>query len=489
VLVLRGSLLALILGLMVPLQAEPPAVSSCGLARDAVRLDGQQVKLRGTAVASGEQLFVFDAACNSADSQVLLVADCSGQDGCAPAALALGALETAGDRAARFDVELTGRVSSWDGVGYGPDGRFPLQLEVDEVALARRDDDLPGPDQLPRAAAPRSDAVRALRAADAALCSALAAGDRGAVESLTTEEYVFGADVALRRREFLEQLSPLCDSRVAVACEAARVNVHRGLGFVLGFLYCRDAPPIGYSQTYSATSDGWRALRGAPQLSPEAAAAEVFRQATITWDRDHEWREATLAQLSDRQRAAHEAAGRSLAEAGFEELGVIEDLTLARLAPETPTISAGYAGDDGSVLADVAVAGEVTFVSFTSELLDGRVLVTSNIEVDVLTPPPGWDKRRLPSSTPIAAVLAEHRARVDRVRASPSELLRVAGFADAIEASRRRFSIVRRHRRALGYLTRSELEALTARRELRGEALDLFWAEFQRLVAAPSPAD
>lgn len=85
--------------------------------------------------------------------------------------------------------------------------------------------------------------------------------------------------------------------------------------------------------------------------------------------------------------------------------------------------------------------------------------------------------------------LARDAVRLDALRASPSELLHVVGFADAIEASRRRFSIVRRHRRALGYLTRSELEALTARRELKGETLDLFWAEFQRLAAAPSPAD
>jgi hypothetical protein len=472
----------IIVPLLMAMTPKPTPVPFCTLQGDAARYAGARVETHATYVHVAQEAFLFDPSCNGDDAYVELdLSACEGP-ACRSLEEQLASAHEAEMRA-RWDLALTGRLREWNGAGFGAAGRR-LLLEVEGVdSITEAAVDAGWPDTIPRRPAPFLERVRLLRAQDRALCEALARGDKTAVASMTTPDYVFATTVALpaERRRFLASLEPLCPGGL-LACEQDQVSFREGLAVAVGSMFCSDQTFHMYSQSYTETRGRLKAIQGSLHQDYVLLAQRLLGQLTATYDHDHEWREVALEDLPEPYRSRQQGLKSKLQALGFEHLGWIEDLTLTRIYPQSSAVMGIFVLDDGLIKAETSVIADHSLVSLVTALANGSVIATSNADIaGALESPATYDQLPLPFSTEPREVLEVHRQRlVEPLRTSAP--VKDATLLAVVDAMTRRFAVVREHRRAVGYMTRREAERFNLREDLKGEPLDIFYAAFAHLV-------
>ena len=474
----------------------------CDLARDPERYKNQTVTTRASYVTSKEGAFLYDLQCNGWDSYAELRPACDVETPCDDVWRTLWSSmasdRAAADRGLRSDVRLTGQIQGWDGQGYGMGGQLRLVFRTRSIeSVSRIPRGVGWPDRVPRQPAPFTDSVRDLRDIDAKLCSALAAGAKDSVAALTTEEYVLthGGPSTTRKDTFLDNLQPLCPPASNPWCTTSSVDIRLDIGATVGILACATPDGLegvhGYTQSFVRKGRAWRALR-IQVLDTDTELAELSRkvagqlvsQLSQIFDAEHEWRDATSQELPEAYRASYDQSVQELAAMGFTSVGFRQNLTLARMDPQNFPYEGLFVGADGTIMAQtMAVAGHQV-VSFTSHLQDGRLVVTSNAEINPFSPPPGWVKRVLPFGTRVATLLAMQRTALRSAEDAGAHPIALRDLPSVKEAESQASRIFRAYRRSLGYLTRGEFDSLAMKTIPGKERLDLLWAEFQRQIAA-----
>ena len=181
---------------------------------------------------------------------------------------------------------------------------------------------------------------------------------------------------------------------------------------------------------------------------------------------------------------------------GFQHVG---DLHVESISPMPaamhPTMVRMFVGCDGAVVGEfsrlalrwtpVGVFGRFSgmarpFVALSSELSDGRIIVTATgAGLQRLVVPP-WIERELVEGAPaIETLIATHRARLARLPAATTPL-RHGTLAEVVAAADRAQRRKLDYRRSIGWATREELGVMSG---MDGEHLDLLDAEFRRLIA------
>jgi hypothetical protein len=141
-----------------------------------------------------------------------------------------------------------------------------------------------------------------------------------------------------------------------------------------------------------------------------------------------------------------------------------------------------FLGPDGTVVAEVAVIGGHVLTGLTTDLLDGGVVETSNVQVMVFAPPPGFDVEALPFEMPLDDLLRRHGERI-AAQAHSGTRPRVLAATEVAEADRDRARRFHAHRVSVGYLTRDEMASMMGKPQ-REQLLEPLWREFRRLVDA-----
>ena len=212
---------------------------------------------------------------------------------------------------------------------------------------------------------------------------------------------------------------------------------------------------------------------------------------------EHEYARVTPAAFPDADLGFYDRASAELGGMGFRRLADVEDLTLSRVYPERRTFLRIFADDGGAIRAAIyhlRVRGggfasamgmlprDLYVVEVVSEIPQGHFVSTSNTKgLDKLTPPREVESERLDVGAPIVQVIERHRARLgERARRRGADAPVTMWSWDDVLASIQRGHVVQaRHRKAVGGLTREEVERFTGHpitpaeeaflREVRGE--------------------
>jgi hypothetical protein len=185
---------------------------------------------------------------------------------------------------------------------------------------------------------------------------------------------------------------------------------------------------------------------------------------------------------------------------GFRHVGDLDVVSIPPMpAAMHPTMVRMFVGGDGAIVAEfsrlalrwtpVGVFGRLSgmgrpFVALSTELSDGRIVVTAaGAGLRQLVVPP-WIERELVESGPaidtlIATLIATHRARLARLPADTAPL-RHGTLAEVVAAADRAQRRKLDYRRSVGWATREELGVMSG---MNGEHLDQLDAEFRRLIA------
>lgn len=153
----------------------------------------------------------------------------------------------------------------------------------------------------------------------------------------------------------------------------------------------------------------------------------------------HELVQVSSTAFPDADLEYYDLARGQLEREGYRWLGDIEDLSLSRLSPETRTFMRVMVDAGGMIRAAVyhvrprgmivllqaalRIPRELRVVELVTEVR-GRFLSTSNTQhVEKLDIPPEVLVERLPMSTPIAKLVAQHQQRVaEHLREHPEQL-------------------------------------------------------------------
>jgi hypothetical protein len=214
---------------------------------------------------------------------------------------------------------------------------------------------------------------------------------------------------------------------------------------------------------------------------------------------EHEYARVTPAAFPDADLGFYDRSTAELEELGFRRLADVEDLTVSRVYPDRRTFLRVFVDDGGAIRAaiyHVRVRSGATFlqmvgmaprdlhiVELVSEIPRGHFVSTSNTRgLDKLTTPKEIDVDRLEVATPLAQVVSRHRARMSehaRRRGADAPVTQWR-WEDVLDSIQRGHVAAARHRKAVGGLSREEVERFTGRpltaaeeaflHEVRGDA-------------------
>jgi hypothetical protein len=212
-----------------------------------------------------------------------------------------------------------------------------------------------------------------------------------------------------------------------------------------------------------------------------AGAQKIHASLLASFQCEHEYRAATRDEFPGMDWSGYDDLRDVLDARGMTLLGGIEDVTESRANPEMRTLIEMHVGFQGTVsVATYRVQG-MQIVDVISELTDGRMLLTTNAEINKLTPPPNTRRETLPASTRAEALLDLHLERLHelRKREPGAPFVIIGAIEDVLDAARRSSRTTSEHRRSIGWLTREELLALSGAGQ---EAMtELVWVEFCRI--------
>lgn len=222
---------------------------------------------------------------------------------------------------------------------------------------------------------------------------------------------------------------------------------------------------------------GW--VRGRSRVACRAGAQEIYRDLTNMFSGEHEFRVLAAGETLDVDEAPYRRAQAFLSGQGFNFLGSLEDVTVSRAKPAHRTRIDCFSGDAGEIGAVVYSLGGHDVMDLGTVLDGPRFLITTNAEVDQLTPPPAFDKRTVPAATPPGSMLTLHRDRLAAMRRKnlALEVLAQRNLEDFCVASRASSRMVSDYRREIGFLTQDELTALAGLAGRSGIAKTV-WREF-----------
>ncbi|MCA9755509.1 MAG: hypothetical protein KDA27_06885 [Candidatus Eisenbacteria bacterium] len=208
-------------------------------------------------------------------------------------------------------------------------------------------------------------------------------------------------------------------------------------------------------------------------------AAKVYRQLRGVFGGEHTFRSATREEFDELDYSAYDSVREVLTSRSYRFLGGVEDTTVTESDPDRRTLIELFVDPTGTL----CVASYQVEDSQISDVLsvneEGRYLLTTNAELDRLTPPPFVDRHSSPGGTPIATLLSAHEERRAESQAW-SQLETFPSLEDVSALMRRYTKQVSEYRQSIGYLTKDELEAMISE---PGEAAaaKIVWAEFQKL--------
>lgn len=193
---------------------------------------------------------------------------------------------------------------------------------------------------------------------------------------------------------------------------------------------------------------------------------------------EHAFRAASREEFTDLDFAGYDAVRDVLEGRGLRYLGAVEDLTVTEVHPEMRTLIELYGDAMGTCLVSTYHVQENQISEAFSDLEDGRALLTTNAEIDKLTPPPFVDRQVLSAATPVATIVSTHE---DRLAAKGMPRPRTLGsFEAALQVMRRYTRAVSDYRKSIGLLTETELHAMVSEPG-ESQAATLLWREFQKV--------
>lgn len=215
-----------------------------------------------------------------------------------------------------------------------------------------------------------------------------------------------------------------------------------------------------------------------------AGAEKIYRDLNAMFAGEHQHRPGQREAFPDLDWPGYDAVRHALESLGFRALGAFEDVTVSEVHPENRTLIESYVSSDGMTGAGTYCIQGHQICDFATECEDGRFILTTNANLDKLTPPPTVDRCSLPEDTPVGVMFAKHRDRVTAARSTGTNHLSIQKtLDDAMDASRRYSRITSQYRQSVGLITEAELLALT---DGPGQesAARVVWKEFRRLYEA-----
>jgi hypothetical protein len=197
---------------------------------------------------------------------------------------------------------------------------------------------------------------------------------------------------------------------------------------------------------------------------------------------EHEYARVTPAAFPDADLGFYDRATGELERMGFRRIADVEDLTLTRVYPERRTFLRVFVDEGGAIRAAIyhlrvrsggalmSAMGmgprDLQVIDLVSEVPRGQFVATSNTRgLDKLSTPRELDIERLEVNASVPQVVARHRARLtERVRKRMADAPVALWTWEEVLASIQRGHVVQaRHRKAIGGLSREEVERFTGR--------------------------
>lgn len=212
-----------------------------------------------------------------------------------------------------------------------------------------------------------------------------------------------------------------------------------------------------------------------------AGAESIYRDLSVLFQGEHTHRHAKRADFPDFDDwSRYDLVRQQLESRGFRSLGGFEDVTVSDLHPENRTLIESYVDADGTTCASTYEIQGHHICDFVTECEDGRFLLTTNANLDKLTPPPTVDRATFPEETSVTVMHAKHGERVSAGRSRGTRFNSVKTMDDLMDGARRYSRISAEFRQSLGLLTESELLSLTTDPGQK-PAARIVWKEFRKL--------
>jgi hypothetical protein len=181
----------------------------------------------------------------------------------------------------------------------------------------------------------------------------------------------------------------------------------------------------------------------------------------------HEYRPATDADFTDRDRAWYDAATAELARLGYRHIGDVVNQTIAKAMGLIVVIRRFISADGtngASVYQLVPRSGKnLRTCDAETELSDGSFLTTSNAEASkAVSLPPQIRSTKHPADTPVSEIIARHEAAKQKLLAEQPTLsiTKVHTAADYEAGQHRQEAIKAAFRKGIGYLDPAEIRRI-----------------------------
>lgn len=216
--------------------------------------------------------------------------------------------------------------------------------------------------------------------------------------------------------------------------------------------------------------------------SCRAGAKKIHGELTRVFGGEHEFRIVNPSQFPAVDRAGYEAVRTELVREGFRGIGTFEDVTISQVYPFNRTYIEAFLSGDGTVGVGTYRFADRQIVDLSSELEDGRLVVTSNAQTDSLSHPAEILRELLPPESSVKDLVAAHLARQAEIRSRNLSARFVVhrGLDDAIGFAKKHSRLSSEHRRSLGFLTKEELAGFATQSYERATIRQV-WKEFVRL--------
>jgi hypothetical protein len=210
-------------------------------------------------------------------------------------------------------------------------------------------------------------------------------------------------------------------------------------------------------------------------------AESIYSDLLATFSGPHEYRAKRREETAGIDWSEYDGVRLKMQTRGFHHLGGMEDVTMGRAKPQSPNFLELYSGLGGTVMVATYNAYGVHVVDCMSETPDGRLLLTTNAELNKLLPPPNWRVETLSSRTTCGELLDLHLSRLAALRGTErgTQFIPIRSLEDAMASAVRCSGASSEHRRSIGLLTREELDALTSPGQ--ESAAERVWLEFCRI--------
>lgn len=206
----------------------------------------------------------------------------------------------------------------------------------------------------------------------------------------------------------------------------------------------------------------------------QKAAEQILAGTRGMYEKEHTFRGATDADFAGLDRDWYARHTQELTDRGYRHVGDVVDDTIAQLTGVTPVIRLHVSPDGTTTVAMYHLvppnpapreAGQAigTF-DVVTEFTDGTFLCTVNtLGQDVMTPPPGLERRQFARHTTLADLLRTHEPEKHKLLAAKSAAVGcvvIVTLADALDSEKRQQSLKNAYRKKIGYVHAEEVRRI-----------------------------